>query len=277
MSDFYANQLAEQKLRDQEDRKRKLEEERQRLEQVQRQMEEERRLKAEQRLQYKKDVEATLQRKEEEKKFEQEMSHLAQAEAKERTVEYSRKEMEREMRYKKFFQDYDKKMQARVQAHVESVSSPETTKQKQVHDWIAKNEAEYQTKLQEKERQLNEWRKKVVSSTPSLEPGDYLRGSSQSDRLQGAGEGPLQEELYLSCTGEPEDGGSVSSVVDPGQPRLHPETPRRTSRTAAQLQRNPLFPTQTQGRNPLQVRHHDRKRTSSQLQRPLCTFPCAPE
>jgi len=112
----------------------------------------------------KKDIEELLQRKKEQKDFERELQCLNKEEQKKYMDERNKQEADREWKYKKHFEDYDKVMEGRIKAHIESVSSPEGQRTKQIYDWIHKNEAEYQEKLKKKEQELSEWRKLVSFS-----------------------------------------------------------------------------------------------------------------
>jgi len=128
-------------------------------------MEEEKEQKFKQKIQMKKEYDELLQRKKEQKDFEKQLSDMTREESKKLMEENAKQELERERQYKKHFEDYEKLMSERSKIHLQQVASTENAKSHQLHEWIHKNEEEYQEKLKEKEKELNEWRKNQLNNT----------------------------------------------------------------------------------------------------------------
>ena len=129
---------------------------------IRRQLEEERRQRDEQKHILKRECESMLQAKEKEKFQEKELSHRLKQEQRHLHDLNAQRELERERRYRQFFQDYDRHMQGRLKAHEEHVQSPESQKNQQLGDWVKRNEALAQKQAKEKELFLNEWRRNVL-------------------------------------------------------------------------------------------------------------------
>ena len=194
IGESYVSQMTAQRQKEIEERQRNLEEEKKRLDMLQKQIEEERRQKAQQRQAFKKEVDELLQKKKEQRDFEKELQNLNQEEQRKLMEERARQEQDREQHYKQHFEDYNKIMQERIKMHMATVGNSESAKNAQYRSWVMKHETEYQEKLKEKERELDQWRKMVLSFSHAivltvLEFEQHLQGGQGTTRPEGDGEG----------------------------------------------------------------------------------------
>ncbi len=209
IAESYKSQMTATKQREIEERQRHVEEEKHRLESSQRQLEDEGQRKFQQRVQMRKECEELLQRKQEQKNFDREMQHLTDVEQRRLMESRVQEELERENKYRKHFVDCERIMQERLKTHIETVSSPESQRSKQIQDWIRKNEAEYQAKLQSKEHELSEWRKMVLRYSDALvEREEHVRRSEGAAGAEGARERGRKEVVCATGPGELQNGFS---------------------------------------------------------------------
>lgn len=157
-----------QRQRVMEEKQKLIEEGRRQNAVAQKQLEEERSERLKQRLLVRQQLDDSLRRKLERKEYERQLQAVSTKEQYLLMQEKAYKEIEKEKLYRKHFEDYDRLMAERAKLHMASVSIQESSKARQLNDWILRNEAEYQRKLREKEQQLEEWRRNNAFHTRQI-------------------------------------------------------------------------------------------------------------
>jgi len=151
----------DQKNREKAERRLRLQSERRKLDLIEKQLNEERKQKLLQKELLRENIMNSLLVKQQQKDFEKQILDARRLESKRLVQQNAQREVDREKQYRKFFEDYDTKMQNRILKLSKYIDKTEGEKNRQNSEWVHKNAEEYKKQQTELDNYMKNWRKQV--------------------------------------------------------------------------------------------------------------------
>ena len=138
-----------------------LEEEKQRMETIKKIIEKEKEDRSAQKAIFKEDTYQMLKLKELQKEYEKSRKKVEDQEVQKMNAERALKEIEKEMKYKQFFNDYEEKLTERQKMHMDSVINPQQQKKKEMDELINKR-VENQKAIEKQMLEMRESKRRLA-------------------------------------------------------------------------------------------------------------------